>query len=1525
MAEVYRVKSIGLAGFEKIQALKRILPDSAQEERFIRSFIDEARIAVELNHRNIVSVFDFGKSDDGELYLAMELIDGKDLRNAVGDGRERDWPIPPEVAAYVISEVAAGLDYAHRKTDGMGGAMGIVHCDISPSNIMLSYDGAVKILDFGIARASFASALERKRLRGKPRYMAPEQTRGNPPTAATDVFALGIITWELFAGQQLFRGPDLKAILDAVRNTVPPRLDALGRGVSRDLADAVAQALAPEPAARGTVNELGIACGKLGMLAGPRGLVDWLARTNDADADLAPMRPTGSAASISMPGQRISAPLVETGVATRPTPVPPMSRSKAPSTPYALPLAVPRSATVTMALGNAVEGSPSPRAGEATAELDAAAHAQVAAVSYGLARGSAHLDAAAEAARREGGTASADGAGFDPNATHTAVLDDGSQTHGRPVSDAAATPAMALPPVTAALAPRAMRADAMPRGASFDGIDDASAQDVDFAFGEQRRFVLLHAIIDGGSADVARMLARTLGELAFQRGGIALVVEERGLMVAFGLQIAGEDDVAAAMGWSLDASTLVRDSSDRALVGLRIGARAGVQTTGGGSGMARIPSEALDDVRALARDAVPERPLFTGATGRLSSALYQLREVPRRTGLRRGKLHELLGPRSFDERDRVLFERRGRFIGRTRELAEAEAQFRLAAQHEHRRTILLRGAVGCGKSRLVAELVARLTVHYAPAVIVASASGGSQLAPFGLIVEMCQALVGTPPARGRAARTKLSQLIAGQLRAAGYPDDRARGFATDLDRAMELRDGSGIGALEPADMRSRVAVAFEAIRAVRVGRGRGVLMVIEDLHNADAASVEVLRHALALRAHGAELLVLTARATEPLPHCDVVLDVPDLVGGELRALIIDRLAEAATPLNVAAVLARAGGNPLFIEELASAVAQDADEIPATARDVVAARIDRLSATAKTALRYAAVMAGAVRARLLEELMETDLSVELEALAAERLLVRSDAASVEANEGELHFPRGLVREVVYEALAPRAQRDTHARVGRLLAARFFAGREEPPALIAEHLERGGEVASAAAFWVRAGRLALAAHDATGAVAHFTRVLDLEAMLGGAPATPASRARRREALLGREAAHRLQGDLQAHQSDLEELAELCRDDAPRMADVAARAAQRALRSGDYAAALRATYEAEAWAGQAALPRFGALALRLRAEAYERQGQFDEALALVEQARAQFAACGEVSEETSAMVGAGRIHLMRSHYVEAQMAYAPVLQRLRHGSDPWLERIVKLHMAAIQMSLGNFIEAAHSAERGLELCRRYGDRAREGDALSVLAIVRSEAGLYDEALATFEMALETLARTNSRWSHTDCLIYAGGCAARRGLREGLERIADGLIAARQIGAQYLEANALVTRAGAYLAFDMHDAAIADGLAGAELAHAATLTGAEVLGQARLAHAFALVGRVREAAAPMHRAVHLLTMHQHIEGSEEEVWWRCSETARALGAMSEAQQWRERALVSLQRKLAWLSEPTWHKAFSQISWNQALLDRSK
>jgi serine/threonine protein kinase len=217
--------------------------------------------------------------------MAMELIEGRDLRTAMAQGVANDHLCPTAVAAFIIGETAAGLDYAHRKTDLYGGALGIVHCDVSPSNVMLSTDGYVKILDFGIARATFSSALERRRLRGKPRYMAPEQTLGEPATPASDVFALGIIAWELFTGLPLFRGNDIKSILEAVRRTDPKRVDALNPEVPKEIADAIATALSKEPSARGTTADIAQACMRTAMTSGARHVAAWLKELDARAAD----------------------------------------------------------------------------------------------------------------------------------------------------------------------------------------------------------------------------------------------------------------------------------------------------------------------------------------------------------------------------------------------------------------------------------------------------------------------------------------------------------------------------------------------------------------------------------------------------------------------------------------------------------------------------------------------------------------------------------------------------------------------------------------------------------------------------------------------------------------------------------------------------------------------------------------------------------------------------------------------------------------------------------------------------------------------------------------------------------------------------------------------------------------------------------------------------------------------------------------------------------------------------------------
>jgi tetratricopeptide (TPR) repeat protein len=326
-------------------------------------------------------------------------------------------------------------------------------------------------------------------------------------------------------------------------------------------------------------------------------------------------------------------------------------------------------------------------------------------------------------------------------------------------------------------------------------------------------------------------------------------------------------------------------------------------------------------------------------------------------------------------------------------------------------------------------------------------------------------------------------------------------------------------------------------------------------------------------------------------------------------------------------------------------------------------------------------------------------------------------------------------------------------------------------------------------------------------------------------------------------------------------------------------------------------------------------VRGEILERLGRFDDALVVVGIARELFHRQHAVADEMAAMVGQGRIHLMRAHYEAARDAYRPVLALIERTGDPWLERIVKNHVAVIEMCLGNFAVAMQCALRSLELCRRTGDRGREGDALSVAGIVLLEVGLYDQAAAMFADALDLLSRTNSRWSRTDCLIYTAICEQRRGRTGALRMLDEALAEARRIGARYLEANALVARAGANLRTGALGAAIADASAGALVAREATLVGYEIQGLARHALALCRLGnRTAEASGLVHRALALLDAQKYLEGSEEEVIVACATVLRAAGDHARAHALRERGRASARRKLAAIHDPTWRAAYAAI-----------
>ncbi len=216
MAEVYRAKVTGVEGFQRLVAIKCMLPQLVEDAQFTNMFIDEAKLAAQLTHPNIVQIHELGRIGE-RLYIAMELVSGHDLRHIVRTTQRLGMSLPPAFALYVIAKAAEALDFAHRKASMDGSPLNLVHRDVSPQNILISYDGDVKVVDFGIAKASArATETQAGTIKGKFSYMAPEQVTGDEVDRRADIFSLGAVLYEALSGQRLFSGESDMSILDKV-------------------------------------------------------------------------------------------------------------------------------------------------------------------------------------------------------------------------------------------------------------------------------------------------------------------------------------------------------------------------------------------------------------------------------------------------------------------------------------------------------------------------------------------------------------------------------------------------------------------------------------------------------------------------------------------------------------------------------------------------------------------------------------------------------------------------------------------------------------------------------------------------------------------------------------------------------------------------------------------------------------------------------------------------------------------------------------------------------------------------------------------------------------------------------------------------------------------------------------------------------------------------------------------------------------------------------------------------------------
>ena len=281
MAEVLLARSHGIEGFERHVVIKRILGDNAKNSHFVKMFIDEARLAAAIHHQNVVQVHDIG-ADQGEYFFTMEYVHGEDLRNILFHASKTKSRVPLEHVVTILSGAAAGLHHAHELRGPDKKALGIVHRDVSPANILVGYDGGVKVADFGIAKAAVRTAETRSGvLKGKVAYMSPEQCLGRPIDRRSDIFGLGIVLYELTTVRRLFKGDNDFLTMSMITGAPIPLPSTKWPDIPPQLEMIIMKALSRDPADRyQTANEMRAALEQFardaGLTASTSALGDWL-------------------------------------------------------------------------------------------------------------------------------------------------------------------------------------------------------------------------------------------------------------------------------------------------------------------------------------------------------------------------------------------------------------------------------------------------------------------------------------------------------------------------------------------------------------------------------------------------------------------------------------------------------------------------------------------------------------------------------------------------------------------------------------------------------------------------------------------------------------------------------------------------------------------------------------------------------------------------------------------------------------------------------------------------------------------------------------------------------------------------------------------------------------------------------------------------------------------------------------------------------------------------------------------------
>lgn len=1157
MAEVFKSKSYGVAGFEKLLVIKKILPHLAANERFVSMFIKEAKIAVNLNHKNVVQVFDLGKVGD-DYYIAMEFVHGRDLREITRACAKKRIPLPLSLACYLLAEIAAGLDYAHRRKDLEDRPLNIIHMDISPQNVLVSFEGDVKIADFGIAHAVGGDGkMKGGVLRGKYAYMSPEMATGKPVDQRTDIFSAGVILWELITGRRLFYEPDEVRTIENVRKCKVPTPTEINSQVPAKLEQVAMRALTPDPEHRyQTAEELRADLTE--VLFGFTRVVD--------SGDLARfLRKVFAKEAIPAPGVSDLANLISdlSRLGARPAApaLPPPVQPTIPISAIAEPPPLVRGREKTNGAGVAVrKTSEEATIGSISLEIepvDSKRGAQVPAATARPAPSATNVSPPAEAEPTspsnpaipasalefDGDSHAYDKSESVPMANLGAMVPDGGEH----------TENSAIPLGEDDIAARGQ----MPSGKDFraagggsavkpttgstsrgrEGFDytmhvPASNAEVSIS-GERKRSALLAVrFFEGGkpsrpgemrTAEIAQILKRFGGTAATPRADVMLAY--------FGVPIAQEDDLERAIGCAREVLRFERRAAARLgrerSVGLAV--HTGTLAVEGSApattrvatlGPIVVSGAPLHVVERLARSAGSGQVVASRSVVRAAWRRHEFVRIDADTDKETGmtlERHELVetapGPASIAAiTDPPL-------IGRARELSILTGVL-AKIQRGHGQVLSLVGEAGSGKSRLLREL-ARLVEHKELGFFFARAVpfGGEE--EYGLISELISSIVGiTADDTLEDRRDKLMR-----LHELGLEKHEVH-FVGEL--AGTRFDGSGI---EAFDAQARRLGMFAALRKAveRLAKERPLILAFEDLQYADLLSRDALEFLLDAVPERRLLVILTYRTEfkhrwwDRAWYNQVVLkplNNEDSLSLARACFSLEHVKKqgSGSELSLAGpdairlpkklgqvILDTAGGNPMFIEELCTALVRTAKvtiepggllklggdmrrlEVPPTLRATVAARIDRLGADLKRLLQVASVLGRKFPYRALIDLSGMGDRADGALVELQRAGFLVETAE---SEGDLSyaFRHAMMREVAYHALPTLARRKLHRSVAEYLIRNAPEGML-PVEALALHFEQSEDVERAVEYLEKAGDKQANEFREAAALTYFRRARDL----------------------------------------------------------------------------------------------------------------------------------------------------------------------------------------------------------------------------------------------------------------------------------------------------------------------------------------------------------------------------------------------------------------------------------------------------